>query len=384
MKALHLLKTSEGGNFAARQAARLVANGVEIHAVLPSRDGAAVQLWESTGAVLHFANLDFPVQEPWRISERLRTMRDLVERIRPDVIHSHFFGTTLIMRYALGKTHLTPRFFQVPGPLHLENRVFRAWELSSSGPSDSWIASSDYIKSLYLQAGISAERVSRSYYGLAIDLNIQRTSFRLHDHLGLAHSTKLIGNVSYMYAPKLYLGQTVGLKCHEDLIDAMAAVNAVREDTYGVLIGGPWGRRAHGYEQRLRDRAFKKGHGRILLLGVLSREMIDSVWTDFTLVAHVPLSENCGGVVEPLLSAVPVIASRVGGLPEIVEDGVTGDLVPVRSPLTLSEKILKVLENPLAAKERAQKGQARVRKLFDINQTSAQIDSLYEAALKRY
>ena len=45
-----------------------------------------------------------------------------------------------------------------------------------------------------------------------------------------------------------------------------------------------------------------------------------------------PISENCGGVIELLAAGVPTVASRVGGLPEVVHDGVTGWTVPWRSP----------------------------------------------------
>ena len=55
--------------------------------------------------------------------------------------------------------------------------------------------------------------------------------------------------------------------------------------------------------------------------GKFSATEVGVSWPDFDCAVHVPLSENCGGVVEPLLSAVPTIAGEVGGLPKWCSTG---------------------------------------------------------------
>src|SRR5579862_630893 len=70
--------------------------------------------------------------------------------------------------------------------------------------------------------------------------------------------------------------------------------------------------------------------GRILMPGELPFADVQQCWADFDCAIHVPVSENCGGVVEPLLAGVPTIAGDVGGLPEVVMHGVTGIMVPIR------------------------------------------------------
>src|SRR5262249_27065040 len=152
----------------------------------------------------------------------------------------------------------------------------------------------------------------------------------------------MIGNISYLYAPKLYLGQTRGLKLHEDLIDALGMVTKQREDVVGVLAGGPWNG-ADWYQAKLRRRAARSG--RILMPGHLPHDVVRSAWADFDCVIHAPLSENCGGVLEPLLAAVPTIAGRVGGLEELVRDGITGTTVPIRKPAALAAAIHDVLRD---------------------------------------
>ncbi|MFN8945757.1 MAG: glycosyltransferase family 4 protein, partial [Pseudobdellovibrionaceae bacterium] len=339
MKILHLLKTSSGGDWAAKEVTELVKLGLEIHVVLPSTMGSTMSLWQISGAHIHYAEIDFPVRAPWQLFKRLKKLRNLVQKIQPNLIHSHFFGTTILARLALGKKHSIPRVFQVPGPLHLENRFFRLWDIGSAGSADFWIASSDYIQKIYLKAGVLPSRVFRSYYGIYLPEtpaseptpieNEENKNFKLHDLLEVPRTSILVGNVSHIYPPKFYLGQRTGVKCHEDLIDSLSEVVKQDSRVIGVLIGGGWQGKL-GYEKQLRQRAQKKAGTRIRMLGFI--ENANELWRDFDLAIHVPRSENCGGVVEPLLVRVPVIAANIGGLPEVIEDGKTGYLVPTRNP----------------------------------------------------
>ena len=78
--------------------------------------------------------------------------------------------------------------------------------------------------------------------------------------------------------------------------------------------------------------------------GAMDRKEVALAIPDFDCVAHVPSSENCGGVVEPFLCGIPVIASRIGGLVEVVLDGITGATVQVHDPRGLADAILQVRE----------------------------------------
>jgi len=376
MRVLHVVKTAEGADWAAREVTELVKLGIEVHVAVPNGSTENLRKWVNSGAELHLVNLDLPIKSPFRLSQKMSQARALVNSVKPDLIHSHFFGTSILLRYALGPSHPIPRIFQVPGPLHLEHRIFRSWELSSSGPSDFWIASSEYIRNLYLKAGISPVRVSLSYYGIDLPKQTPTRSFKLHEMLGLPKEQKIIGNVSHIYKPKIYLGQTKGIKCHEDLIDAFDEVTRIRPDITGVLIGGAW-KGAESYEKRLIKRAHRVSGNRVRMLGNIRSESILSLWADFDLAVHVPRSENCGGVVEPLLAMVPVIASNVGGLPDVIQDGVTGTLVPPENPKLLARAILKTMDSYPLALTQAKAGEAKVRQMFDVTKTSREIVEIY-------
>jgi glycosyltransferase involved in cell wall biosynthesis len=376
MRVLHAVKTVDGARWAIDQVRELVAHGMEVHVALPSFSGRFLQNWRETGAVLHALPVDLPIKSPWLLPGLLHQVRDLVERVKPDIIHSHFFGTTILLRMALGAHHPTPRIFQVPGPLHLEHGLFRRWELQSAGPADRWIASSRYIESLYLAQGVTPDRLFLSYYGNQMPSTSTtdgplRTG-QLRKRLGIPAQQLVVGNINHIYPPKWYLGQTRGLKRHEDVIDALALVCKSREDVTGVLVGSQWGQ-GDLYQKKLMRRAASAGPGRILMPGHLASEEVSSAWRDFDLAVHVPTSENCGGVVEPLQAGVPVIAARVGGLPEVVFEGVSGQLVSPGNVEELATAISSALQHLDVLRQGAARGAALVTTMFDAARTAQEV-----------
>lgn len=380
MRVLHVVKTSEGATWAAFQARELVRRGVEVHVALPSRNGAAVRLWKEAGCRMHFADLSLPVSRPWKLAGRRRTLLSLMEQVRPDLIHSHFVSTTLLVRIALGKSHPTPRIFQVPGPLHLEHTLSRYGEMAAAGPGDYWIASSKCIQHLYQNAGVASGRLFLSYYGADETRIEDRTRGFLRKRLRIDPGSLIVGNVSFMYKPKWALGQSRGVKDHETLIEALGQVVRSRANVVGVLIGGAWGG-AHSYEQTLRRRAAAAGNGRILMPGAWEHEWVTKAWCGFDCAVHVPLSENCGGVVEPLLAGVPTVAAHIGGLPEVIMDGLTGRLTTAGRPREIAQAVLEVLDNLERHRALAAEGRALVREMFDVRRTAGEVFSVYQHIL---
>ncbi len=380
MRVLHAVKTSDGAHWAANQVAVLVREGVEVHVALPSAEGRTMEQWRQTGATIHIADLSLPARRPARYFDAVKTVRRLVDEVQPDLIHSHFVTTTLMLRMALGKRHRTPHIFQVAGPLHLEHWHSSLADLSSAGPQDYWIPSSRCIQQHYLRAGVEHGRTFLSYPGWKVEAFSARRQSYLQQRLHLQPEARLVGNINLMYPPKYFLGQTVGLKCHEDVIDALGVVCGRMPEVHGVLIGDSFGR-APWYEQRLRERARKTAGDRIVLPGLFGPQEVAQSWPDFDCAVHVPLSENCGGVLEPLLAGVPVIASAVGGIPEVVMDGLTGKLVQVRSPKALANAVIEVLGDLETHRGLAATGQALVQHMFDVKRTGHEIAEIYRHIL---
>jgi glycosyltransferase involved in cell wall biosynthesis len=96
------------------------------------------------------------------------------------------------------------------------------------------------------------------------------------------------------------------------------------------------------------------------------------------LFVHVPLWEGLGvAVIEALAAGLPVVASRVGGIPDLIEDQKTGLLVPPRDPFALAAALCRLLDDPLAARALGQAGQSRVRARFDMTIMAQANETLY-------
>jgi glycosyltransferase involved in cell wall biosynthesis len=335
---------------------------------------------EAAGIVVHPVQCDFPVRRPWTFPHVARQLRLLVAGVDPDIIHSHFVGTSLSMRLALGGTHPIPRVFQVPGPLHLEHRVFRRAELLSAGDADHWIASCRWTFDRYASLGVPRDRRFLCYYGSDPRTLVSATGGALRSELGVHANTRIIGMVAYMYAPRLSLGQLRGLKGHEDLIDAVALCLQRGADVVCVFAGGAWNG-AVRYEARVREYARKRLGTRAVFLG--TRSDIPSVYGGIDIAVHPSHSENVGGAAESLLAGVPTIATNVGGFPDLVTNGETGWLVPPRDPATLARAILDALADPARAHRMAREGQRRARRLLDVRENAREIKGIYEGILAR-
>ena len=88
-------------------------------------------------------------------------------------------------------------------------------------------------------------------------------------------------------------------------------------------------------------------------------------------------------VVEAMMAARPVVATRGGGIPEIVMDGETGLLVPMDDAPSMARAILEVLRDPQRARDMGRSGQARAHSTFTIERTAAKVERVYDFMLKR-
>jgi glycosyltransferase involved in cell wall biosynthesis len=81
---------------------------------------------------------------------------------------------------------------------------------------------------------------------------------------------------------------------------------------------------------------------------------------------------------EAARAGLPVVATRVGGIPEVVEEGVTGFLVPPRDPDALAERILALADDPALARRMGQAGRARVEALFTAERMAERYKQVYK------
>jgi len=94
-------------------------------------------------------------------------------------------------------------------------------------------------------------------------------------------------------------------------------------------------------------------------------------------------SEATSQVIPQALAVrTPVVATAVGGIPEIVKDGVTGRLVPPGEPDALARAILEMISDTERAHIMAQAGQALVRERFTVDAMMAATTRVYASLLR--
>jgi glycosyltransferase involved in cell wall biosynthesis len=377
MKILHLIKTTEGATWALRQIKVLLDLGCQVDVVLPDINHHAND-YIAAGARVHVLNVDVvQVKNPIRFLKSVFSFRQLIKQTNPDLIHSHFVGTTLFMRFALFLSKI-PKIFQVAGPLHLEKTLTRQLDIRSASSHDYWIATCHRTRQYYLESGIQPSKVGFSFYGTDLNQIKSYPTGKLRTELGLFLDQKIVGMVAFCYPPKKWLGQERGLKGHEDLIDAMVKVIEQRPEVVCVIIGGAWGKSEEYYESVKKYGKDRLGD-QVVFLG--TRRDVPQLYPDFDMVVHPSHSENLGGAAESLILGIPTIASNTGGFPDIVVDGKTGLLFEPKNIDMLAQKINQMLDDPIEAKKMAENGHELVIKALDVNQTAKHVFDFYQHVL---
>jgi glycosyltransferase involved in cell wall biosynthesis len=382
MKILQIVKTNDGARWAFNQAQWLSAHGVEVIVVLPQDRGGMADLYIDSGIKVIKADFSLPVTSPWKLVSRVTNIRRVVEEIKPDIIHCHFVTNIMMIRLALGRHHPIPRFFQVPGPLHLESIFFRRAETMLSGKSDYWGGACQRTCDIYKRINISSERIFLAYYGGYGGQVIEEyapSTGQFRRELGIATDVPLIGMISYFYKPKYHLFQFRGLKGHEDFIDAIAILKRIYPNLRAVIIGGPWGN-ASAYMDKIKRIAHKKCGDSIVFAGF--RCDMKQIYRELDIAVHPSLSENLGGAAESLAAGVPTIATCIGGFPDIVQHEVTGLLVNPKSPNEIANEIIKLVKDKSLAEKMALNGKTFVKNLLDIGNTAKNIKRIYEVILE--
>jgi glycosyltransferase involved in cell wall biosynthesis len=117
----------------------------------------------------------------------------------------------------------------------------------------------------------------------------------------------------------------------------------------------------------MRRRADQRGlGGRLILPGAVAREDAIRYMQAADVLAFGTHAEGLPNVVvEAMACGLPVVAAAVGGIPEVVVDGVTGRLVPARDAGALAAAVLQVLEDARASAEMAARARAFAMRYFD-------------------
>jgi L-malate glycosyltransferase len=161
------------------------------------------------------------------------------------------------------------------------------------------------------------------------------------------------------------------VKGHHDLIEAARIICRVMPQTSFVLVGD--GKERPKIEEHAK-RAGVREH--FVFLG--RRKDVPELLACCELSVLASSSEALpNSVLEAMAAGLPVVATRVGGIPEIIEDGISGLLIPPHDHQALADAVLRVMQDPALAASLAHAGQQRVRTQFTFDRLVVEIERLY-------
>jgi glycosyltransferase involved in cell wall biosynthesis len=156
------------------------------------------------------------------------------------------------------------------------------------------------------------------------------------------------------------VAQLIARKGHRFLIDALPPLIAGHPDLLVLFFGqGPERR---DLERRIRERSLE---GKVRLCGF--RHDLADILPCLDMLVHPATREGLGvSLLQASSAGIPIVASRAGGVPEAVRDGVNGLLVPPADPRALGAAIAGLLDDSMLAERLGEGGRALMRSEFSI------------------
>jgi glycosyltransferase involved in cell wall biosynthesis len=298
---------------------------------------------------------DLDVSLTWRL-------RRLLEDEHADLLHVHsrrgvdYWGG-LAARWA-GVPAILTRRVDNPEPRWLASRKYALYRRV--------VVISDGIRPVLVAAGVPPDRITR--IPSAVDAALYQgpcDRAALARELGFPKDAVVAAVVA----------QFIHRKGHDVLLAALDRIRARAPDLHVLLFGrGPLVPRIlRGISERgLEDRVQYSGF----------RDDLHRILPCMDMLIHPARMEGLGvSLLQASAAGVPVVATRVGGIPEAVVDGQTGLLVPPDDGRALGAAILRLYGDPQLRAEQSRRGIEHVQNAFSVTAMSGAYRSLYEAVL---
>jgi len=233
---------------------------------------------------------------------------------------------------------------------------------------DAVVAISESVRDVLIAGGVPADRIEVIPSGIDFTpfTEVAEKDF-LRRELGFTPDDYLVGIVAHLEDSK----------GHKTLIDAARFLKARSSKIKIVIVG------SGSLELELAEQARGLGvNDLVFFLGF--REDIPRILASLNLFVLTSNAEGLGSsIMDAMASRLPVVATSVGGIPEIVADGVTGLLVPPRQPEGLAEAILNLYRDRTLARRLGERGFEVVHEKFSAESMASRIVDLYERIAKR-
>ncbi len=291
----------------------------------------------------------------WRLRRLIRTQR-------VGVVHTHLWGANVwgrLAAWSCGVPVVTTEHnvdsWKSPRRLALDRLL-----LPITG---AFVAVSDAVKVFYALHGIPQARIEVVRNGIEVEQFPASRRSLLFDELGWPEHAPAFASI----------GRLAVVKDHAAFVDAMAEVLVRCPEARGLIVGeGP-------LRAQLQARIEARGLvGRVVLTGV--RQDVPEILRGCRALVLPSTREGLPMVVlEAMASGVPVIATAVGGLSEVIEDGRTGWLLPHDAHLVarLAERLTALAGDAALSARVGAAGQAVVRERFSVQAMTRSYERLY-------
>lgn len=228
-------------------------------------------------------------------------------------------------------------------------------------PGVQYLAVSEAVRQVLIASGVPSRRVQTVHSG--IDLR-RFVAVQAAPPIFPA-GTRMIGTV----------GHLAGHKGHRYLLEA-AALLAREEPRLGVVIAGEGALRS-----QLEAQAAALGITAHICFTGFRRDIL-ALMQNFEIFVFSSYLEGLGtAILDAMALGKPVVATRAGGIPEAVEDGVTGILVPPCDPQALAEALSYLLQHPEQGERFGAAGRQRVEQHFTVEQMACRTLQVYKRTL---
>lgn len=303
---------------------------------------------------------EFDLLAAWRVAQ-------LVRRHRIELIHAH---TAHALTLGAVARWLQPRRrVRLVAARRVDYSIYRHSFLGLNAlkyrAADRLVAVSEAVARVLRADGIEPWRIAvvRSGIELGRLVRVPHREAELRARLGIAPDEPLLGTV----------GALVGHKGHRHLLAAMPAVLAGEPRARLLVVGeGP-------LRGALAEQARALGiEGAVVFAGELPAELVPSALRLMRVFVFPSVEEGLGtSVLDAMEVGVPVVASRAGGIPELIEHERSGLLVPPGDPQALARAVLRLLREPEFAAALARAAQAHVRAHGSAERMVAETIALY-------
>lgn len=313
----------------------------------------------------------------------LRTLRQLIRTGGYQVVHTHGAKAGILGRIAAWKEGVPVIINGVHGHSFspqmnpLARFVYRSIERYVVRYTTHFVSVGDDLRQQYLSAGVGApEHFSVIHSGMELERFIaagemdQSRRAEVRAELGIPADAVVYANISRM-EPR---------KGHRYFLEAAAAMDGANDhgggDPWFVIVGdGP-------EEEVLRRQARKSGIGdRVIFTGY--RRDVENMFAMCDVVVLTSLWEGLPRVlVQAAAARRPAITFNCDGAREVIEDGVNGWVVPMRDVPAVTNRMLRLLDDPDLRHRLGDAGRIKVNDTWTVEAMVEQIDSLYRRLLE--